>query len=318
MHGVVFREDGSKVEFVIGEEEGDPVFCISDLLPHLAAEQMGKKMSEAITGEGLNIIVGSEPVKDEKVKEKIKLNILKILNERYGMKEKDFLTAEIEFVPAIRAKEIGLDRSLIGGYGQDDRVCSYSAFKAMLDVQVPKRTAMCILADKEEIGSIGNTGMQSKIFEDFFGELLEAKEQYRGLTLRRALLNTKMLSADVNGAVDPTYESVSEKKNASFLGKGINVTKYTGSKGKSGANDAHAEFLSEIRQLFDREKVIWQIGELGKVDEGGGGTIAGYLANLGMDVLDCGTPILSMHSPYEISSKVDVYMTYKAYSVFLK
>lgn len=317
MHGVILKEDGKKVEIVIGEDESDPVFCISDLLPHLAKDQMQKKMSEAIEGESLNIIIGNEPIKDEKVKEKIKLNLLRILNEKYGIKEKDFLTAEIELVPAIKAREVGLDRSLVGGYGQDDRVCAFTAIKAIMEISKPKRTAICVLADKEEIGSIGNTGMQSRAFENFIAELIEAKQGYNGINLIRALKNSKMISADVNAGVDPSYEGVMEKRNSAFIGGGVSLTKYTGSGGKYSANDAHAEFVSEIRQLFDKEKVIWQIGELGKVDQGGGGTIAGYLANLGMDVIDCGVALLSMHSPYEIASKVDIYMAYKAYKVFL-
>ena len=318
IHGVVIKEDGTKVEIVIGEEENDPVFCITDLLPHLAKEQMEKKMREGIAGESLNILIGNEPYNDDKVKEKVKLNLLKILNDKYGIKEKDFLTAELEVVPAIKAKEVGLDRSLVGGYGQDDRVCAYAGFKALMDINKPKRTAICVLADKEEIGSVGNTGMQSRAFENFVAELIEACGEYSSLKLIRALKNSKMLSADVNAAVDPNYEGVMEKRNAAFIGRGICVTKYTGSGGKYSANDAHAEFFSEIRQLFDKENIIWQYGELGKVDQGGGGTIAGYLANLGMDVIDCGVALLSMHAPFEIASKLDIYMAYKAYNAFLK
>ena len=318
IHGVVVKEDGSKVNIVIGEDENDPVFCVTDLLPHLASEQMQKKMAEAITGESLNILIGNEPFKDEKVKEKVKLNILKLINEKYGIKEKDLLTAEIELVPAIAARDVGLDRSLVGGYGQDDRVCAFAATMAILDINKPKRTAVCVLADKEEIGSVGNTGMQSRAFENFISELLNATGDYSSLKVSRALRNSKMLSADVNAGVDPSYESVMEKRNSAFIGNGVCITKYTGSRGKSGANDAHAEFLGEIRTLFDSENIAWQIGELGKVDQGGGGTIAGFLANLGIDVLDCGVPILSMHSPFEVASKVDIYMTYRAYAAFLK
>ncbi|MGE5328333.1 MAG: aminopeptidase [Deltaproteobacteria bacterium] len=318
IHGVVIKEDGTKVNIVIGEDDSDPVFCISDLLPHLSQEQMQKKMSEVIVGENLNILIGNKPYNDEKVKEKIKLNILKLLNEKYGIKEKDFYSAEIEIVPAIKAREVGLDRSMVGGYGQDDRVCAYAAAKAIFEVGIPQNTAVCILADKEEIGSVGNTGMQSRILMDFISELIELTGGLNSLKISRALRNSKMISADVNGALDPAYEGVMEKRNSAFLGKGVCVTKYTGHAGKSGANDAHAEFLSEVIRLLDKNNVAWQIGELGKVDQGGGGTIAGYFANLGMDVIDCGTALLSMHSPFEIASKVDIYMTYKAYLAFIR
>lgn len=318
IHGVVIKEDGTKVDVVIGEEEGDPVFCVTDLLPHLASEQMQKKMTEGITGESLNVLIGNEPYKDDKVKEKVKLNLLRMINEKYGIKERDFLTAELEVVPAIKAREVGLDRSMVGGYGQDDRVCAFAAQMAIIEVEKPKRTAVCVLADKEEIGSVGNTGMKSRAFEDFLAELIEASDEYSALKVSRALRSSRMLSADVNAGLDPTYEGVMEKKNAAFIGKGVCVTKYTGSGGKYNANDAHAEFLGQIRSLLDRENIVWQIGELGKVDQGGGGTIAGYLANLGIDVADCGVALLSMHAPYEIASKVDIFMTYKAYHAFLK
>lgn len=318
IHGVVVKEDGTKIDIVIGEDESDPVFCISDLLPHLAKDQMQKKMSEGIAGEDLNILIGNQPYKDDKVKEKIKLNILNILYEKYGIKEKDFYSAELEVVPAIKAKQVGFDRSMVGGYGQDDRVCAYTAAKAISGLGVPKRTAVCILADKEEIGSVGNTGMQSRILMDFISEVMELTDGYDSLKLSRSLRNSKMISADVNGALDPSYEGVMEKRNSAFIGKGVCVTKYTGHAGKAGANDAHAEFLSEVIGMLDKNNVAWQIGELGKVDQGGGGTIAGYLANLGMDVIDCGTALLSMHSPFEIASKVDIYMTYKAYLAFIQ
>ncbi|MGE5474511.1 MAG: aminopeptidase [Ignavibacteriales bacterium] len=318
IHGVIIKEDGEKINVVIGEDDSDPVFCISDLLPHLSQEQMQKKMSEAVIGENLNILMGNQPYKDEKVKEKVKLNILKLLNEKYGIKEKDFYSAEIEIVPAIKAKDVGIDRSMVGGYGQDDRVCAYSAAKAIFEAGVPKKTAVCILADKEEIGSVGNTGMQSRILIDFISELIELTGGLSSLKLSRALRNSRMISADVNGALDPAYEGVMEKRNSAYLGKGVCITKYTGHAGKSGANDAHAEFLSEVIKILDNNNVAWQIGELGKVDQGGGGTIAGYLANLGMEVIDCGTALLSMHSPFEIASKVDIYMTYRAYLAFIK
>ncbi len=318
IHGVIIKEDGTKVNVVIGEDENDPVFCITDLLPHLAKEQMQKKMSEGISGESLNILIGNIPFKDEKVKEKVKLSLLKLLNDKYGIVEKDFLTAELEVVPAIRACDVGLDRSLVGGYGQDDRVCAYTSVMSILETDSPKRTAVCVIADKEEIGSVGNTGMQSRAFEYFIAELIEAAGEYSALKVNRALSNSRMLSADVNAAVDPSYEGVMEKKNAAYAGKGVCVTKYTGSGGKYHANDAHAEFVNEVRRILDGENIIWQIGELGKVDQGGGGTIAGYLSNLGMDVVDCGVALLSMHAPFEVASKVDIYMAYRAYKAFLK
>jgi len=318
IHGIVIKEDGTKVNIVIGEDDADPVFCISDLLPHLSQEQMQKKMSEVIVGENLNVLLGNQPYKDEKVKEKVKLNILKLINEKYGIKEKDFYSAEFEVVPAMKAREVGIDRSMVGGYGQDDRVCAYTAAKAIFELGVPKKTAICILADKEEIGSVGNTGMQSRILMDFISEIMELTEGLNTIKLSRALRNSRMISADVNGALDPAYESVMEKRNSAFLGKGVCVTKYTGHAGKAGANDAHAEFVSEVIKILDKENIVWQIGELGKVDQGGGGTIAGYLANLGMDVIDCGVALLSMHSPFEIASKVDIYMTYKAYLAFIR
>ncbi len=318
IHGVVIKEDGTKVNVVIGEDETDPVFCVTDLLPHLAKDQMQKKMSEGIAGESLNILVGNIPFKDEKVKEKVKLNLLKLLNDKYGVVEKDFLTAELEVVPAIRACDVGIDRSLVGGYGQDDRVCAYTSVMSILETDSPKRTAVCVIADKEEIGSVGNTGMQSRAFEYFIAELIEAAGEYSALKVNRALSNSRMLSADVNAAVDPSFEGVMEKRNAAYAGKGVCVTKYTGSGGKYHANDAHAEFVNEVRRILDGENIIWQIGELGKVDQGGGGTIAGYLSNLGMDVVDCGVALLSMHAPFEIASKVDIYMAYRAYKAFLK
>lgn len=318
IHGVVIKQDGTKVNIVIGEDDSDPVFCVTDLLPHLANEQMQKKMSEGITGESLNILIGNEPYKDDKVKEKVKLNLLKIINEKHGITEKDFLTAELEVVPAIKARDVGIDKSLVGGYGQDDRVCAYAAAIAIMELEKPKKTAICVLADKEEIGSVGNTGMKSRAFEDFLAELVEATGEYSALKVSRALRSSRMLSADVNAAVDPTYEGVMEKRNAAFIGKGVCVTKYTGAGGKYQANDAHAEFIGEVCQLLDKENIVWQIGELGKVDQGGGGTIAGYLANLGMDVVDCGVALLSMHAPFEIASKVDIYMAYRAYLAFLK
>jgi len=317
IHGVVVKGDGTTVDIVVGEEDDDPVFNITDLLPHLAREQMQKKMSEAVTGEGLNLLLGSMPYRDEKVKDKVKLNILDILNKRYGIVEEDFQSAELEIVPAQKARDVGFDKSMVGGYGQDDRVCAYPALKAVIDIDTPERTCVCLLTDKEEIGSMGNTGAQSSLLEDFLANIIALTEDnYSDLKLRSCLTRSKMLSADVNAAVDPNYESVYEKKNATYLGDGIVLQKYTGSRGKYDASDASAEFVGEVRKLFNDNNIIWQSGELGKVDEGGGGTIAQYTANLGIDVLDCGIPVLSMHSPFEITSKMDIYMTYNAYKVF--
>lgn len=317
MHGVIVKRDGSIVNVNIGEDEKDTVFTITDLLPHLAAEQMQKKMSEGITGEGLNILSGSIPFKDEKVKDKVKLNILNILNEKYGIVEEDFLSAELEMVPKFNAVDVGFDKSMVGSYGQDDRVCAYAALEAILDTDKVKRTAVCILSDKEEVGSMGNTGAQSSFFVNFLADLCSLSvENYNDIILRRCLSNSKMLSADVNAAIDPTFENVFDKKNSSFLGRGIVLQKYTGARGKSGASDANAEFVGEIRKLFNDNNIVWQTSELGKVDQGGGGTIAQFIANLNVDVIDCGVAILSMHSPFEITSKVDIYMSYKAYRAF--
>lgn len=319
LHGVVIKSDGSKLNISIGEDDKDPVFTITDLLPHLAQEQMQKKATEVIEGESLNILFGSMPLKDEKVKDKIKLNILKLLNEKYGIIEEDFISAELEAVPAYKARDIGLDRSMIGAYGQDDRVCAFTCVKAMLDIVKPEKTALCILTDKEEIGSMGNTGAQSSLLRNFVSKLLYlTADNYSDILTNLCLENSKMLSADVNAAVDPTYASVNEKTNSSFMGNGIVLQKYTGSRGKYDASDANSEFVAEIRNLFNKEGIIWHLSEMGKVDLGGGGTIAQHVANLGVDVLDCGVPILSMHSPMEISSKIDVYMSYKAMKVFIE
>jgi len=317
IHGVVVKGDGTSVEIVIGEDDDDPVFSITDLLPHLAREQMQKKMGEAVSGEGLNVLLGSMPFNDEKVKEKVKLNILDILNKRYGIVEEDFQSAELELVPAQKFRDVGFDKSLVGGYGQDDRVCAYPALKAILDIDTPERTAVCLLTDKEEIGSMGNTGAQSNLLQDFLANIIAlADDAYSDLKLRACLSKSKMLSADVNAAVDPNYESVYEKRNATYLGHGIVLQKYTGARGKYDSSDASAEFVGEVRKLFNDNGIFWQTGELGKVDEGGGGTIAQYAANLGIDVLDCGLSVLSMHSPFEITSKIDIYITYNAYKVF--
>lgn len=318
LHGVVINSKGEKINIVIGEEERDPVFFITDLLPHLAKDQYEKKLAEGITGEGLNVLVGSIPYENYETKEKVKLNILKLLNDKYGMEEKDFLTAEIEIVPAGKAKDVGLDRSLVSAHGHDDRVCSYTGMRAIFEVNAPTRTAVTLLVDKEEVGSMGNTGMQSRFFENTVAELIALQsENYTDLKVRRALAKSHVLSGDVGAGFDPNFPDVLDKRNAAFIGKGVVVTKYTGARGKSGSNDANAEFLGKIRKLFEDNHIVWQIGELGKVDQGGGGTIAYILANYGAEVVDCGVPVLSMHAPMEIVSKMDVYMTYKAYKAFL-
>lgn len=319
LHGVVVKADGTSVTISIGEDDKDPVFTITDLLPHLAQDQMQKKANEAVTGEGLNILLGSRPYDDKKVKEKVKLNILKILNDKYGMVEEDFLSAELEAVPSFKARDIGLDRSMIGAYGQDDRVCAFTCVKAMLAIKPAEKTALCILTDKEEIGSTGNTGAQSNFLKSFISKILYlTNDNYSDILLNQCLENSNMLSADVNPGVDPNYAEVNDKRNASYMGNGVVVQKYTGSRGKYDASDANAEYMGFIRNLFNNKGIIWHTAELGKVDQGGGGTIAQYVANLGVEVIDCGVPILSMHSPIEITSKIDVYMCYKAMKVFLE
>lgn len=318
MHATFVRSDGQKIEVTIGEEENDPIFTISDLLPHLASNQMERKLKEGVQGEELNIIAGSIPFGDEKVSDAIKLNILKLLNERYGIKEIDFTSAEIEFVPAFKAKSLGFDGSMVAAYGQDDKVCCYTALRGILDIGTPKNTAVCVLTDKEEIGFCGVTGMESKTFEYFITELLNKAGQNRPNALEKVFHHSKVISADVDGAFDPTFASVFDKINSCFIGKGPTIVKYTGARGKSGASEAPAEFVAEVRGIFERNGVRYQSSELGKVDTGGGGTIAVVLANRGMSVIDCGVPVLSMHSPYEITSKFDVYQAYKAYEAFYK
>ena len=318
IHGVIVKTTGEKIKVNIGEDDGDPIFTITDLLPHLAQEQMEKKLKEGIAGEDLNLLIGSIPYGDEKTTEKVKLNILKILNEKYGITEKDLLSSELELVPAFKAKSLGFDRSMVAGYGQDDRVCAYTELRAMLNINNPKKTAVCILSDKEEIGSMGNTGMESHVFDTFIAELLNKTGENRPNLLDKVFCNSRMLSADVDAGLDPIYASVSDKNNASFLGYGIGFNKYTGARGKSGASDANAEYVAEIRKLLEENGILYQIGELGKVDVGGGGTIAYILANKGVDVIDCGVPVLSMHSPYEVTSKYDIYSAYKTYEVFMK
>ena len=318
IHGVIVKTSGEKIKVNIGEDENDPIFTITDLLPHLAQDQMEKKLKEGINGEDLNLLIGSIPYGDNKTTEKVKLNILKILHEKYGITEKDLLSSEIELVPAFKARSLGFDKSMVAGYGQDDRVCAYTELRAILNVNNPKKTAVCILADKEEIGSMGNTGMESHVFDTFIAELLNKRGENRPNLLDKVFCNSKMLSADVDAALDPIYASVSEKNNASFLGYGIGFNKYTGARGKSGASDANAEYVAEIRKMLEENKILYQIGELGKVDIGGGGTIAYILANKGVDVIDCGVPVLSMHSPYEVTSKYDIYSAYKTYEAFMK
>ena len=306
LHGVVALKSGEVVNVVIGREKDEPKFVITDLLPHLAADQMKKTMSEGFTGEGLNILLGSAPYADEG-KDRVKLAVMSILNDMYGITEEDFLSAELSAVPAFDVCEIGLDRSLIGGYGHDDRVCAYAELKAILDVENPVRTCVCILADKEEIGSEGVSGMQSAAFDCFMEDLCEAQ----GVALRRCFENSFCLSADVCNAFDPLYPEVSEKRSDSKINYGMGICKFTGARGKSGTSDASAEIVSYLRRLFDREGVVWQMAELGKVDQGGGGTIAKFMANRNIDTIDAGVPVLSMHAPFEVVSKFDCYMTYK-------
>ena len=319
IHGVIYDKDGTKKEIVIGESENDPVFVITDLLPHLAQEQMSKKMSEGIEGENLNVLIGGAPIEAEDIKEKVKYSILKILNARYGITENSFISAEIEVVPAHKARNVGLDESFVGAYGQDDRVCAYTTLRGIIDIPAPKRTAVAILVDKEEIGSMGNTGAQSAFMMMAIAEIIEKVNGTCSLTdLNRAITASACLSSDVCAAADPNYPSVLEANNATYAGYGVGIMKYTGARGKAGTSDANAEFVYEIGKLMDDDGVIWQTGELGKVDQGGGGTIAQYVANLNMDVIDCGVPVLSMHSPFEVVAKSDVYMAYRAYKAFYK
>ncbi len=314
LHGVFVLKDGTVKEVSIGEEENEPKFVINDLLPHLAQEQSKRTLNEGIKGEELNVLVGSYPFRDDKGSELVKLNILKLLNEKYGICEADFLSAELEMVPAVKACDIGFDRSMIGAYGQDDRVCAYPALTAILEVENPTKTAVAILADKEEIGSMGNTGLESDFLRHVIGDL--AKMQDGDYTV--AFRNSRCLSADVNAGTDPTFQEVMERRNASFLNHGVVVTKYTGARGKSGTSDASAEYVASIRKMLDDAEIIWQSGELGRVDLGGGGTVAMYIANMGVDVVDLGVPVLSMHAPFETTSKLDVYMCYRAMYEFMK
>ncbi|OPY58833.1 MAG: putative M18 family aminopeptidase 1 [Pelotomaculum sp. PtaU1.Bin035] len=317
LHGIVIRDNGEPVYVLIGEKPGDPIFTITDLLPHLAKDQMDKKMADAVAGEGLNILVGGIPLAGEDLKDRFKLAILEHLSREYAIVEEDFISAELELVPAWQARDIGFDRSFIGGYGQDDRVCVYTALRALVETTAPELTALVVLADKEEIGSNGNTGMESVFFTNTIREIASrCVSGYKELTLRRIMSNSRALSADVNVGLDPGFKDVVETMNAARLGAGLVLTKYTGSKGKYESNDAHAEFVAHVRRVFNNAGVIWQTGELGKVDQGGGGTIAHLLAAHGMDVLDCGVALLGMHSPFEVASKADVYMAYKGYRAF--
>ncbi len=320
LHGVFVKPDGRKIKVSIGEDPSEPVFCITDLLPHLGADQAKKSLSEAIPGEGLDVVAGSVPSAEKDRKEKFKYNVLKLLNAKYGVTEQDFLSAELEIVPAGKPREVGFDRSMVLAYGHDDRVCAYAGLKALLDIKgVPEHTACVLLCDKEEIGSVGATGMASNLFENAASELLNLTSQsYSELSLKRGLHNSWMLSADVNALFDPMFPAVSEKRNSAHLNHGLCVTKYTGSRGKSGSSDASAEFLAHIRRIFDRGGVIWQTGELGKVDQGGGGTIAYLMARYGMQVVDCGVGLFSMHAPMELAGKLDIYMAYKGYLAFMK
>ena len=317
IHGVIVKKDGSTAEVVIGEDENDPVLCITDLLIHLSGEQLEKKAAKVIEGEQLDILVGSRPLAGTE-KESVKANILKLLEDKYQITEEDFLSAELEIVPAGKAKNSGIDSSMIMAYGQDDRVCAYTSLAAMLEVEDPERTTCCLLVDKEEIGSVGATGMQSRFFENVTAEVMERTGKYSELLLRRCLANSCMLSSDVSAAFDPLFAGSFEKKNAAYFGRGMVFNKFTGARGKSGSNDANAEYFAKIRRVMDDAGVAFQTAELGKVDQGGGGTIAYILALYGMEVIDCGVAVLNMHAPWELASKADIYETKKGYEAFLK
>ena len=317
LHGVVAKKDGTVIDINVGEDENDPIFCITDLLIHLSADQLQKTASKVIEGENLDVTIGSMPLKGEE-KESVKANILKILKEKYNFEEEDFVSAEIEVVPAGNARDLGFDRSMVAGYGHDDRVCAYTSLRAILDLkEIPTKTVCCSLVDKEEVGSIGATGAQSNFFENVIAEIINLQEKYNDLLLRRCLSNSNMLSSDVSAGVDPLYVGVNELKNSAYLGKGIVFNKYTGARGKSGCNDASAEYVAKLRKIMDENDINYQTAELGKVDQGGGGTIAYILANLNMNVIDAGISVLNMHAPMEVVSKVDVYEAYKAYIAFL-
>ena len=316
IHGVVVKPNGEKIEINVGENDAEPIFTITDLLPHLAQSQMEKKLKEGIDGEDLKLLIGSIPFDDDKIQEKVKLNILNILNQRYGIKEIDLTSAEIELVPAFKARTLGFDESMVAGYGQDDKVCAYTSLVAMMSLENVKNTAICILSDKEEIGSMGNTGMESHMFDFFVSEVINKMGINKPNLLDKIFCYSKMLSSDVDAGFDPIYASVSDTLNAGYLGKGIALNKYTGVRGKSGASDANAEFVAWVRNILETNNIKYQITELGKVDIGGGGTIAYILANKGVDVIDCGVPVLSMHAPYEVTSKFDIYNAFEAYKAF--
>ena len=323
LHGVIVKKDGTTVPVSVGEKEDDPVFVITDLLIHLASKQMEKKASTVVEGEKLDLLIGSRPIEqdetlEKKEKEAVKANVMSLLKEYYDMEEEDFLSAELEIVPAGKARDCGLDRSMVLAYGQDDRVCAFTSLFAMLDVEEVEHTACCILVDKEEIGSVGATGMHSRFFENTVAELVAMTEGESDLKVRRALMNSRMLSSDVSAAYDPMYAEVFEKRSSAFFGKGLVFNKFTGSRGKSGSNDANAEYLAKIRNAMDAKKVSYQFAELGKVDAGGGGTIAYIMANYGMEVIDSGVAVLSMHAPWEVTSKADVYEAYKGYKAFIE
>ena len=315
IHGAIVKANGDRVTVNIGEDEEDPIFTITDLLPHLAQDQMEKKLKNGVEGENLNLLIGSIPYNAEE-KEAVKLNILNLLNQKYGITERDFLSSELEIVPAFKARSLGFDRGMVAAYGQDDKVCAYTSLMAMMELKDIEKTAVCILSDKEEIGSMGNTGMESHMFDYFISELLNKLGVNRINLLDKVLCYSKMLSSDVDAGFDPIYASVSDRKNAGFLGKGITLNKYTGARGKSGASDANAEYVAWVRNLLEENNIKYQVSELGKVDIGGGGTIAYILANKGADVIDCGVPVLSMHAPYEVTSKYDIYSAYKTYKAF--
>lgn len=319
MHGLVIRKDGSKVFLNIGEKEDDPIFHITDLLPHLGMEQMSRKATEIIKGEDLNLLVGGRPIKNKDVSSRFKLGILEYLNKEYNIDEKDFVSAEIEIVPAMKARDVGFDRSFIAAYGHDDRVCAYPALMSLFNQKLPQKTAVVMLTDKEEIGSYGNTGAQSRLYENFLVEIFTRMNgAYDELLYRKTIEASKLLSTDVTNGYDPNFASVSDPKNAAYMSKGVMMEKYVGSRGKSGSNDANSEFFFSVLHAFSKNDIPWQTGEMGKVDAGGGGTIAVYMAMMGMEVIDCGIPVLSMHAPYEIISKVDLYYTYLAYKTFIE
>ena len=317
LHGIVVKKDGTKIEIVIGEDKNDPIVGITDLLTHLGAEQMKKTASKVIEGENLDILIGSRPLKGKK-ENPVKENILKLLKEKYNLEEDDFLSAEIEVVPQGEARDFGLDQSMIASYGQDDRVCAYTSLEAFLEIENPKRTTSCILVDKEEIGSVGSSGMESHFYDNAIQEICLLLGNNSPVAVRRVLKNSRMLSSDVNAAYDPLYPEVMDKRSSSYFGQGVVFCKYTGSRGKSGSNDASAEYIAKIRKVMDDANVSFQLSELGKVDAGGGGTIAYILANYNVEVIDCGVGVLSMHAPWEITSKADIYEAYKCYKAFLK